>query len=76
MLGRIASACVNTSEHIGGKLNNFFVEKLNFRKVEVDVAMLTYENITKKLYLSDEDGIFTDEEGEDDFESEEEEMDE
>jgi hypothetical protein len=72
LLGRIASNCVNTSEHISGKLNNFFVEKLNFRKAEMNMALLTYENITKKLYLSDgEEGIFSDEDDEG-WESEEE----
>ena len=33
MLGRIACNCVNTSDVISGKLVDFFVEKLNFRKV-------------------------------------------
>jgi hypothetical protein len=71
LLGRVASNCVNTSDHIAGKLNNFFVEKLNFRKAEMDRAQLTYDNITKKLYLSDEEGIFSDEDDEG-WESEEE----
>lgn len=33
MLGRIACNCVNTSDSIAGKLNDFFVEKLSFHKV-------------------------------------------
>jgi len=75
-LGRIAFYFVNTSDTISGKLEDFFVEKLNFKRVdEAHRAVLTYEDVTRKLYLSDEEGIFSDED-EDGWESSEEEMDE
>lgn len=46
LLGRIACNCVNTSDSIGGKLQDFFVEKLNFHKVlDQSKALLTYEEI-------------------------------
>ena len=62
LLGRIACNCISTSETIGGKLNDFFVEKLNFKAVsDGDRPALTYEEITKKLYLTEEEGIMSDE---------------
>lgn len=71
LLGRIACNCVNTSDAISGKLNDFFVEKLNFHKVDNTKGQLTYDDITKKLYMSDDEGIFSDED-EEGWESEEE----
>ena len=38
LLGRIACNCVSTAPDIAGKLTNFFVEKLSFRKVDIDMA--------------------------------------
>lgn len=79
LLGRIASNCVNTADSISGKLNNFFIEKLQFHAVQdTHKANITYEDITKKMYMSDDEGIFSDEDdGEDEWESgEEDEMDE
>lgn len=65
MLGRIACNSVNTSDNIGGKLQDFFVEKLNFHKVlDTSKALLTYDEIQKKMYMSDEDGILSDEDDE------------
>ena len=75
LLGRIACNCVNTSETISGKLQDFFVEKLQFRKViDADKAHFTYDDLTKKAYNSDDEGedIFSDEEEGEDWESEEE----
>ena len=79
LLGRIASNCVNTADSISGKLNNFFIEKLQFHPVQdTHKANITYEDITKKMYMSDDEGIFSDEDdGEEEWESgEEDEMDE
>lgn len=40
---------------------------------EANKAHVTYDDITKKLYMSDEEGIFSDEDdGEEEWESEEE----
>lgn len=74
LLGRIACNCVNTSDQISGKLNNFFVEKLQFHPVaESNKAHVTYEDITKRMYMSDDEGIFSDEDdGGEEWESEEE----
>ena len=47
------------------------MEKLSFRKQDVDLAQLTYENITRKLYLTDEEGVYSDE-ADEGWESEEE----
>lgn len=53
---------MQTADTISGKLVNFFVEKLQFRKaLDSNKVQLTYEDITKKLYLSDDEGIFSDE---------------
>ena len=76
LLGRIAVNCVNTSDNIAGKLNDFFVEKLSFHKVaDVQKAQFTYDDITKKLYMSDDEGIFSDED-EEGWETDEPELDE
>jgi len=70
LLGRIACNCVNTSDSISGKLTDFFVEKLRFHVVPLGHrSQLTYEEITKKLYVTDEEGIFSDED-EDGWETE------
>jgi len=64
---------VNTSDTISGKLNNFFVEKLQFHQVQdVTKPHLTYDDITKRLYMSDDEGIFSDEDDGEEWESEEE----
>ena len=55
---------MNTSESIAGKISDFFVEKLNFHRVDNAKGMLTYDDITKKLYMSDDEGIFSDEDEE------------
>lgn len=74
LLGRIACNCVNTADSISGKLNNFFVEKFQFHPVQdQNKAHITYDDITKKLYMSDEEGggIFSDEdEGDESWDSE------
>ena len=76
VLGRIACNCVNTSDNISGKLNDFFVEKLGFHKVlDAQRAHVTYDDITKKMYMSDDEGIFSDEDDEG-WESDEIELDE
>jgi hypothetical protein len=63
LIGRIACNCVETSPNIGGKLNDFFVEKLHFHRVADSYkAHMTYEDITKKLYMSDDEAIYSDEE--------------
>ena len=74
MIGRIACNCVNTSDNIAGKLSDFFVEKLSFHKSQsLAKTPLNYDDVTKKLLYSghgsDED-IFSDEEGDEDWESE------
>jgi hypothetical protein len=76
VLGRIAANCVNTSDNIAGKLNDFFVEKLNFHRVhDIQKTAVTYDDITRKMYMSDDEAIFSDEEDEG-WESEEGELDE
>lgn len=70
-MGRIACNRVNTSDAIAGKISDFFVEKLNFHRVDPGKGLLTYEDITKKLYMSDDEGIFSDED-EEGWDSEEE----
>lgn len=80
-MGRIACNCVNTSDNIAGKLNDFFVEKLSFHKSQsITKTILNYDDITRKLAYggghhavgSDEEDIFSDEEGDEEWESEEE----
>jgi hypothetical protein len=71
LLGRIACNRVNTSDTIAGKISDFFVEKLSFHRVDSNKGLLTYEDITKRLYMSDDEGIFSDED-EEGWESEEE----
>jgi hypothetical protein len=72
MLGRIACNCVHTSDTISEKLIDFFVEKLNFHRVQDGhKTAMTYDEVTKKLYLSDGDeGIFSDEEDGEGWETE------
>eukprot|EP00350_Pseudokeronopsis_sp_OXSARD2_P003878 CAMPEP_0170552962 /NCGR_PEP_ID=MMETSP0211-20121228/10855_1 /TAXON_ID=311385 /ORGANISM="Pseudokeronopsis sp., Strain OXSARD2" /LENGTH=261 /DNA_ID=CAMNT_0010861053 /DNA_START=198 /DNA_END=983 /DNA_ORIENTATION=+ len=73
LLGRIAWYCVHTSASMQGKLNNFFIEKLQFHPAQdINKPNITYEEVTKKLYMSDEEGIFSDEDGDEEWESEEE----
>lgn len=74
LLGRIAANCVNTSDYIAGKINDFFVEKLGFHKVKsIDKAPhhLTYDDITKRgrHHGGSQDGdpgIFSDEDEDED----------
>ncbi len=62
LLGRIAWNCISTSETIGGKLTDFFIEKLNFKAVaDGDRPILSYDEVAKKLCLSDDEGIMSDE---------------
>lgn len=62
LLGRIACNCVETSPTMSGKLTDFFVEKLHFHKVaDSSKAHVTYDDITKRMYMSDDEGIFSDE---------------
>ena len=75
LLGRIACNCVNTSDNIAGKLNDFFVEKLGFhRLLDINRSHMTYDDVTKKFAHtgagSDEEDIFSDEEGEEGWETE------
>ena len=67
---------MNTSDNIAGKLSDFFVEKLSFHKSQsLAKTPLNYDDVTKKLLYSghggsDEEDIFSDEEGDEDWESE------
>ncbi len=75
LLGRIACNCVNTSDNIAGKLNDFFVEKLNFHRAhDIQKSNITYDDVTRKFAHpgagSDEEDIFSDEEEDEDWESE------
>lgn len=78
MLGRIACNCVNTSDSIAGKLNDFFVEKLGFHRAQsITKTPLNYDDVTKRMTYtggrgSDDEDIFSDEEGDEEWESEEE----
>ena len=74
-MGRIACNCVNTSDNIAGKLNDFFVEKLGFhRLLDMQRSHMTYDDVTKKYAHngagSDEEDIFSDEEGDEGWETE------
>lgn len=65
LLGRIACNCVNTSDNISGKLSDFLVEKLSFHKVsDYTKSPITYDDITKKMNLSDDEAIYSDEDAE------------
>jgi hypothetical protein len=76
LLGRIAVNCVHTSDNISGKLNDFFVEKLQFHKaIDIHKAHVTYDDITKKLYMSEDEEVFSDED-EEEWDSDEEKLDE
>ena len=76
VIGRIACNCVNTSDNIAGKLNDFFVEKLSFHKSQsINKTPLNYDDVSKKLayaggHGSEDEDIFSDEEGDEDWESE------
>ncbi len=73
LLGRIACNCVNTSDNIAGKLNDFFVEKLGFHRAhDIQKSNMTYDDVTKKFTGagSDEEDIFSDEEGDEGWETE------
>lgn len=77
VLGRIACNCVNTSDNIAGKLNDFFVEKLGFHQAKsIQKTGVTYDDVTKKVthsghgLISDEEDIFSDEDGDDGWETE------
>lgn len=76
VLGRIACNCVNTSDNIAGKLGDFFVEKLGFHKAQsINKALLNYDDVTRRMSYgkgSDDEDIFSDEEEEEGWESEEE----
>ncbi len=48
LLGRIALKFVKTSETVSGRLEDFFVEKLNFRK-QTETVQPTYDEVTKRL---------------------------
>jgi hypothetical protein len=70
LLSRIAITNVNTSGSISGKLNDFFVEKLGFSRVtDIMKARITFDDITRRINESD------DEDGEDAYGSEDEEWD-
>jgi len=67
VLGRVASNCVNTSDNIAGKLNDFFVEKLGFHQAQsIQKTGLSYDDVTKRLVQggSDDEAIFSDEDEE------------
>lgn len=61
MLGRICVNCVTTSDNIGGKLEDFFIEKLQFKKPLHEKKNLTYDDVTKKLYATSDHDIYSDE---------------
>ena len=70
LLSRIAISKVKTSGSISGNLNDFFVEKLGFSRVtEIHKARITFEDITRKLNQSDDEGeYYGSEEGDEDEE--------
>ena len=78
LLGRIACNCIDTSPTLAGKLNDFFVEKLHFHRVQdSQKAHITYDDVTRRMYMSDDEGIFSDSDGEGSWETDsEEQMDE
>ena len=56
---------------MSGKLQDFFIEKLNFKKISEDLPLVIGDTGIKRAYISDEEGIFSDEE-EEEWDSEEE----
>ena len=73
LLSRIAITKVNTSGKISGKLENLFVETLGFQRVpDINRARVTFDDITRRLDQSDEEGNGSDEvSGEEEWDSEE-----
>lgn len=79
LLSRIAISKVKTAGSISGNLNDFFIEKLGFSRVtDILKARLTFEDITRKLNQSDDEGDYGSEEEDEDeeWDSEDLEMDE
>ena len=79
LLSRIAITNVNTSGSISGKLNDFFVEKLNFARVtDIQRARITFDDITRKLDHKDEedDDLESGDEDEEEWDEDDVEMDE
>ena len=71
LLGLIAYYCIDTSEQMPGKLRDFYIEKLNFRKVAQADYDLNYDEVLQKYERGDPDSY---EDGSDEEWDEEEEF--